>query len=294
MSDITREETKKLIQAALDEKGLARLSGMFTAEHNVPRGTHKAIVITPTTHVHPESEVTNLVTDLAGKAASTHEHAESDVTGLVADLAGKAAASHAHAGTDITSGTIDGDRLPALSATKKGGAPATGTPSGKFLKDNDTWDTPAGGDGVTMKIAAGTPVTINNATQKTTTSLTYVKVKEMKVNEAWTGSWRCGFTIVGDSSHLAYGQVYVNGVVKGAEHSSFEPGGEGFTDDITLDLAVNDLIQIYAHMVTGGTCAIQGMTLQYQWNIKAIGGKTLVTALPTTDTTVISVTNQDP
>ena len=41
MSDITREEIKKLIQAALDEKGLAKLPGMFSVQHNVPRGTHK-------------------------------------------------------------------------------------------------------------------------------------------------------------------------------------------------------------------------------------------------------------
>lgn len=36
-----------------------------------------------------ESQVTNLVSDLAGKAASSHTHAESDVTSLVSDLAGK-------------------------------------------------------------------------------------------------------------------------------------------------------------------------------------------------------------
>lgn len=36
-----------------------------------------------------ESDVTNLTTDLAGKAASVHTHAESDVTSLVSDLAGK-------------------------------------------------------------------------------------------------------------------------------------------------------------------------------------------------------------
>lgn len=47
--------------------------------------------------------------------------------------------AHNHAAADINSGTLDGDRLPALSATKKGGAPATGTPSGKFLKDDNTW-----------------------------------------------------------------------------------------------------------------------------------------------------------
>lgn len=45
----------------------------------------------PTAHTHTESQVTNLTTDLAGKANSTHTHAESDVTNLVNDLAGKQA-----------------------------------------------------------------------------------------------------------------------------------------------------------------------------------------------------------
>jgi hypothetical protein len=100
----------------------------------------------PTSHGHAEADVTGLITDLAGKAASTHGHAEADVTGLVTDLAGKAAASHNHVATDINSGTLDGDRLPATSTTKKGGVPATGTPSGKFLKDDGNWAT-AGGAG---------------------------------------------------------------------------------------------------------------------------------------------------
>lgn len=38
----------------------------------------------------PESRITNLTTDLAGKAATTHTHIESDVTSLVSDLALKA------------------------------------------------------------------------------------------------------------------------------------------------------------------------------------------------------------
>lgn len=59
-------------------------------------------------HTHPESDVTNLAADLAGKAAAVHSHAyaapshthpESDVTALVADLSGKAATGHAHTGT---------------------------------------------------------------------------------------------------------------------------------------------------------------------------------------------------
>jgi hypothetical protein len=36
-------------------------------------------------------------------------------------------------------GILDGDRLPAPTTDKKGGVPATGTPSGKYLKDDGTW-----------------------------------------------------------------------------------------------------------------------------------------------------------
>jgi len=50
--------------------------------------------------------------------------------------------SHAHSGSDISSGSLDGDRLAAPTTTKRGGVKETGIPSGKFLKDNDTWDTP--------------------------------------------------------------------------------------------------------------------------------------------------------
>lgn len=39
----------------------------------------------------------------------------------------------------LTSGSLDGDRLPAPSSTKRGGVKATGTPSGLFLRDDDTW-----------------------------------------------------------------------------------------------------------------------------------------------------------
>jgi hypothetical protein len=44
----------------------------------------------PLLHTHPESDIVNLVPDLAGKAALVHTHTESQITGLVADLALKA------------------------------------------------------------------------------------------------------------------------------------------------------------------------------------------------------------
>jgi hypothetical protein len=55
----------------------------------------------------PESAVSNLTTDLAGKAAASHAHTEADVTGLTSDLAGKAASTHTHAEADVTSLATD-------------------------------------------------------------------------------------------------------------------------------------------------------------------------------------------
>jgi len=50
--------------------------------------------------------------------------------------------------SNLTSGIMDGDRLPVISAAKKGGVPATGTPTGLFLKDDGTWGSAGGGGGV--------------------------------------------------------------------------------------------------------------------------------------------------
>jgi len=81
---------------------------------------------TPTAHTHPQTDVTNLVTDLAGKAASVHTHPQSDVTNLVTDLAGKAATAHTHAAGDVTSGAFNIGRIP------------TGTTSSTVCIGNDS------------------------------------------------------------------------------------------------------------------------------------------------------------
>ena len=56
--------------------------------------------------------------------------------------------ANGYAGLD-ESGYLDGDELPALSQTKRGGVPPTGSPSNKFLRDDDSWQTVEGGSGLT-------------------------------------------------------------------------------------------------------------------------------------------------
>lgn len=52
-------------------------------------------------HGHLQAEITNLVSDLGGKAALSHGHAQADVVGLVLALAGKTDLGHGHAQVDV-------------------------------------------------------------------------------------------------------------------------------------------------------------------------------------------------
>ena len=70
----------------------------------------KPSTFTPSTHTHPQSDITNLVSDLAGKANTSHTHAIADVTNLQTALDGKAptittAQAYATATTSISAAT---------------------------------------------------------------------------------------------------------------------------------------------------------------------------------------------
>ncbi len=45
--------------------------------------------------------------------------------------------------SQITTGTLDGDRMPAISTTKKGAVPATGAPANHYLRDDGNFTHPA-------------------------------------------------------------------------------------------------------------------------------------------------------
>jgi len=82
--------------------------------------TGKPSTFTPSTHTHAQSDITNLVTDLAGKASTTHTHAQSDVTGLVTALAGKVDTSLLGAVSGVA--TLDGaGKVPSAQLPPMGG-----------------------------------------------------------------------------------------------------------------------------------------------------------------------------
>lgn len=126
---------------------------------------------TPLSHTHTESEVTNLVTDLASKAPLASPTFTGTVSGITKAMVGlgsvdntadtskpvstaqqsaldaKAALSHTHNTSDINAGTMATARLGSGTAN-----------STTFLRGDQTWATPAGGGGglgYTLPLVAG-------------------------------------------------------------------------------------------------------------------------------------------
>jgi len=107
-------------------------------------------------------------------------------------LNGKASNSHTHNASDINAWTLDWDRLPAMSASKKWWVPATWTPSGKFLKDDWTW----ADSWIIWNNITGTSATavinngyIANSSALCTITLPSTAVIGSIVRIAWNGSW---------------------------------------------------------------------------------------------------------
>jgi hypothetical protein len=69
----------------------------------------------------------------------TDEISVAGLSGLLADP--QTPLAHNQDAATITSGALDGSRLPARTATKRGGVPPVASPIGAFLKDDDTWAT---------------------------------------------------------------------------------------------------------------------------------------------------------
>jgi len=97
--------------------------GIVDAAESAPWAgiTGKPSTFTPSTHTHAQSDITNLVADLAGKASTTHTHAQSDVTGLVTALSNKVETSLLGAASGVAtldgSGKVPAGQLPPMGGT---------------------------------------------------------------------------------------------------------------------------------------------------------------------------------
>jgi len=134
--NLTADRTFSILQAGSGQSGYLSATdwSLFNAKESgltfsSPLSRSVNTITCPTCsvsgHAHTEADVTNLVTDLAGKAPTIHSHAEADVTNLVTDLAAKEAtasknAASGYAGLDAST-KLAAAQLPNPAPTTLGG-----------------------------------------------------------------------------------------------------------------------------------------------------------------------------
>lgn len=136
----------------------------------------------------------------------------------------------------------------------------------------------------------------SNDTQKSTTSTSYTKLKEIKINEKLEGV-RISFALYAAEGSDSYGIIYKNGVAIGTERT--RTGGSGGTEttydeDFEGPFEVNDLIQVYAKNSPVGTNGyVKNFRLSFRRSIESVFGRSLVTPIQVAPFLDIP-TNQDP
>jgi len=133
----------------------------------------------------------------------------------------------------------------------------------------------------------------SNDAEQNTTETSYVKLKEILLNED-IDVLKIGFTSkMGSGGTSGKARIYKNGVALGTEQSIVDSGDQTHTQDFT-EFSSGDLIQIYAHVNTGGwTIYVWNFRFYYTDYITAFGGNNLAADIEL-ETVVKSTTNQDP
>ena len=102
-------------------------------------------------HIHPQSDITNLITDLAAKAALVHTHLAIDISDSTAAGRAMLLAANAAAQTAL---------LSAFTSSLKGLVPLSGGGTVNFLRADGTFAVPPGGSGLVIRrqvfLASGT------------------------------------------------------------------------------------------------------------------------------------------
>jgi len=156
---------------------------------------------------------------------------------------------------------------------------------------------------VSEDIAISNTLRNSNDTAKSTSSTSYVKIKEVLLNAA-LARCRIKFDLrvtTGAGENTALAKIYKNGAAIGTEQSNTSTTYVTKSQDfVSLNAVAGDLIQIYARKISGDSAASQVRYMRFYYDpddkITHIGGYELVTPLdltPVRDPT-IPMTNQDP
>lgn len=150
------------------------------------------------------------------------------------------------------------------------------------------------GSSVSIGVAIGTTAVVSNNTEKSTSSTSYTKLKELRIDETVSGTVVVSFDLYSSGSGDVMARVYLNGVAVGDEETVTGSTPETFTYDYA-NPTNGDLIQVYGKRVTSGNdCYVLNHQLAYKWRINSISGETLASPLDLSKTTEILHTHQDP
>lgn len=187
-------------------------------------------------------------------ASAAIAYSKLSLTGMIlnADLAGSIADSKLLQIT--TAGKVSGASLTSFSSIPSGAGviPTANLGSGTanattFLRGDQTYVTPFGH-------SAGDVLTARADTERTTTSGSYTKLKEISVPSS--GTLRINWEMKTDSgSSAAYAKVYRNGSAVGVEQSTDQTTFQSKTDDVS-GWSAGDLLQLYVHD-TSSTAHVQ-------------------------------------
>jgi hypothetical protein len=123
----------------------------------------------------------------------------------------------------------------------------------------------------------------------------WTKIKEIKINEAITGTLKVVWDMKGDfGDYTVYSRLCVNGVQIGSDKSRKASTYATFSETITGGLSQNDLVQIWVKSAGDEDVYIRNMRLCYDGALTDISGYTLLNPLFVTQDKTLDVTNQDP
>jgi len=115
----------------------------------------------------------------------------------------------------------------------------------------------------------------SNDTERHTASATYVKLKEILINEA-INAVRIKFDlkVSAGSGIYVYGRIYKNGVAMGTERSTTSTSYVTFSEDFAGPFVAGDLIQLYGRKDTVYECYVRNLRLYWDISIQWIASPT--------------------